>query len=341
MIIFLLSLSNSIRAKGLFIFLVTTIFLATLALTNNLALADQAIKAPLASRSLLLDGVSVDELTVVVGERGHILISEDNGQSWHQVEVPSSATLTGAYFHNKQLGWVVGHDHVILRTRDGGANWQRVYYNPEADSPLLDIWFKDAKKGFAIGAYGAFLETRDGGESWDQRTLQLSNYADEDFADVDYHLNHIAVSSSGRIYIAAEAGNIYRSDDDGQSWKILPSPYHGSFFGTLPLGEETLLLFGLRGHMFRSEDAGETWQSLKTSTQAMLTSAAKLKDGTIIVTGLGGTILTSVNGGKSFTLKQRSDRKGISAILELRDGSLMLIGEFGIKQLQVASLSEG
>ena len=56
----------------------------------------------------------------------------------------------------------------------------------------------------------------------------------------DYHLNHIARSGTGRLYIAAEAGTIYRSDDDGQTWISLPSPYHGSFFGTLPLENDSL-----------------------------------------------------------------------------------------------------
>jgi len=46
----------------------------------------------------------------------------------------------------------------------------------------------------------------------------------------DYHLNRI-VGVGNRLYIAAEGGQLYRSDDRGASWRVLPSPYEGSFFG--------------------------------------------------------------------------------------------------------------
>ena len=58
-----------------------------------------------------------------------------------------------------------------------------------------------------------------------------------------------------RLYVAAEGGQLYRSDDRGASWRVLPSPYEGSFFGLVPIRGEGLLAFGLRGHLFRSADA--------------------------------------------------------------------------------------
>ncbi|NIN72688.1 MAG: hypothetical protein GTO46_12360, partial [Gemmatimonadetes bacterium] len=71
---------------------------------------EYTLQMPLAERSLLLDGVAVDGLMVAVGERGHILISRDDGVSWRQAEVPTRSSLTGVFFHDQQLGWVVGHD---------------------------------------------------------------------------------------------------------------------------------------------------------------------------------------------------------------------------------------
>ncbi|MCP4657928.1 MAG: hypothetical protein GY856_21175, partial [bacterium] len=79
---------------------------------------EHSVPAPLAWRSLLLDGVAVGGLMVAVGERGHVLLSTDQGTKWHQAEVPTRATLTGVYFHDERNGWAVGHDAVILRTRD-------------------------------------------------------------------------------------------------------------------------------------------------------------------------------------------------------------------------------
>ena len=298
-----------------------------------------SVRAPLASRSLLLDAVSADGLLVAVGERGHILLSEDQGQSWRQANVPTQATLTGVFFHDRNLGWAVGHDAIILRTKDGGENWERVHYAPEEERPFLDVWFRDAETGFAIGAYGFFLRTADGGDTWFPHEIggqeDFTEYAEDDeFGEGgDFHLNHVARSGTGRLYIAAEAGTIYRSDDDGETWVSLPSPYQGSFFGTLPLEKDSLLLFGLRGHLFRSDDAGQSWDEIETATEAMLTDGLQLDDGIIINSGLAGTLLVSQDGGESFTLRQQADRQGIATVVQADDGALIVIGEFGVKTL--------
>ena len=94
---------------------------------------EQSIQAPLASRSLILDAVAVDGALIAVGHRGHILISSDDGETWQQAEVPTRATLTGVDFHDRNLGWVVGHDSVILRTQDGGATLELVHWAPEEE----------------------------------------------------------------------------------------------------------------------------------------------------------------------------------------------------------------
>jgi photosystem II stability/assembly factor-like uncharacterized protein len=288
-----------------------------------------AVMAPLASRSLALDAVAVDGTLVAVGQRGHILISQDGGATWKQSEVPTRSLLTGVYFHDGNLGWVVGHDSVILKTVDGGESWKRVHWAPEDEAPFFDVWFSDADNGFAIGAYGSFFVTTDGGETWQF----------EPISDYDFHLHHMAPAANGTLYMAAEAGMVYRSDDGGATWKELPSPYEGSFFGVLPLQGDEVLLFGLRGHLFRSEDAGDTWQELPTGTVGMLTNGVRLSNGTIVISGLGGAVLISSDGGRSFTLHQQDNRRGIATAVDMGGGSLLLAGEFGVRTTTVDDLA--
>lgn len=297
---------------------------------------------------MLLDGVSTDGLMAVVGERGHVLISTD-GEHWQQITVPTRATLTGLYFHDRQNGWIVGHDAVILRTTDGGNSWQKVYYDPEGQIPLFDIWFKNEEQGIAIGAYGLYLVSEDGGVSWDVSEMNViadvseNDHGEEagdaedsdDFLDsYDLHLNSIALADNGKLYVAAEAGKVYRSDDSGESWVPLAPDYIGSFFGVLPVTGDTVLVFGLRGHLFRSEDAGKTWQEIETPTQEMLTNGIMLAEDEIYITGLGGTILRSNDGGKSFSLVEQGHRDGFNAIIQSSENKLITVGEKGVGQLQ-------
>ncbi len=288
---------------------------------------EHSIPSPLAIQSLLLDGVTIGKRAIVVGERGHILISDSPDTQWVQQQTPTQATLTGIYFANPQLGWAVGHDAIILRTQDGGHNWQRVYYDPDDERPLLDVWFKDKQYGFAIGAYGLFLETQDGGDQWSPRQI----------IEEDFHFNHISHAANGKLYIAAEAGNIYRSDDQGQTWLALPSPYHGSFFGSLPFADDSLLLFGLRGQLYRSENNGDHWQKIATNTEASLTEARILMDNRIIIVGLAGTVLLSHDQGQRFTQYPQADRQGLSQVLQTSDARIILIGEAGVKSLTLNS----
>jgi len=309
---------------------------------------DDSTMAKLAGHSMLLDGVSRDGLMTVVGERGHVLISSD-GEHWQQITVPTRATLTGVYFHDKLNGWVVGHDAVVLRTTDGGKTWEKVYYDPEGQTPLFDIWFRDEKYGIAVGAYGLYLVSEDGGASWDISEMNVSiekseddpdeeaNKAEDydDFLDsYDLHLNSIVLADNGKLYIAAEAGKVYRSDDTGDSWVPLAPDYIGSFFGVLPVTGDTVLVFGLRGHMFRSEDAGKTWQEIETPTQEMLTNGFVVSGDEIYITGLGGTMLRSNDGGRSFSLVEQGHRDGFNAIIQGPDGKLVTVGEKGVHLLQ-------
>ena len=290
---------------------------------------EHSVMAPLAPKSLMLDAAALDDRLVAVGERGHILISSDGGARWQQIDVPTRAMLTGVTFVSNDVGLAVGHDSVILRTTDGGESWERVHWAPEDEAPLFDVWFSDANNGVAIGAYGSHLSTTDGGLTWDF----------EPIGDTDWHLHEIARADDGRLYIAAEAGLAYRSNDGGTTWTELPSPYQGSFFGVLPLEDDVVLIFGLRGHLFRSEDAGESWQEIPTNTVAMLTSGVKLSDGTIVIVGLGGTVLVSTDGGHGFSFHQQTGRRGISTVVEAADGSLLLVGEFGVRTATVTELT--
>ncbi len=288
--------------------------------------AEQSVIAPLADRSLLLDGTRLENGRVVtVGERGHALFSDDQAVSWTQAQVPTRATLTAVSFYDQHLGWAVGHDAVILRTRDGGETWALVYSDPEEERPLLDVWCRDAQHCYAVGAYGYFLETRDAGDAWQSRSIN------ED----DWHLNQLSASASGKLYIAAEAGTMYRSDDGGGHWETLPSPYDGSFFGILPLSGEAVLAFGLRGNLFRSDDAGNTWQKIKTGTDSLLTQGLALPDGRVLVLGLGGTVLISRDEGRSVTLYQQPDRLGISAAVPVADNKLAVFGEGGARFITI------
>jgi photosystem II stability/assembly factor-like uncharacterized protein len=334
------ALASGALASGIALVSVPGVALAQLDAHD--AANEPAEHASLAATSLLLDLAQAGARMVAVGERGHILLSDDQGATWRQAKsVPTRTMLTAVYFADAEYGWAVGHDETILNTLDGGETWTRSHFAPESQQPLLDLWFANRISGIAVGAYGGYFTTNDGGRHWTGTKFAAPpKPGDPPLAagDVppDYHLNRI-VGVGNRLYIAAEGGQLYRSDDRGAHWRALPSPYEGSFFGLVPIRGDGLLAFGLRGHLFRSADAGETWHALETHTTAMLTDGIAINDLRVVIAGLAGVLLVSGDAGETFRLTQQDDRRGFSALLPGPAGSIVVTGEGGVRVIRLQS----
>jgi photosystem II stability/assembly factor-like uncharacterized protein len=318
-------------AKALSLFSVCSVlaFAAPLPLQAADAATVTSIESPKAVTSLLLDIAHAGKRLVAVGDRGHILFSEDAGRNWVQARVPSRQLLTAVYFVDDKHGWAVGHDAQILATDDGGANWTLQFEDLEREAPLLDIWFRDASNGYAVGAYGALLETSDGGKHWENVSDRLDN---ED----GYHLNGIAAVKDAGLFVVGEAGSMFRSADWGQTWEKVQGPYEGTLFGAIGTSSaNTVLAYGLRGNLYRSTDFGNTWQQVKLLSDSGplefgLANASLLKDGTVVIVGHGGSVLTSKDSGRTFSVVNRADRASLSGVTDDAAGNLILVGQGGV-----------
>ncbi len=339
-------------------------------------------KVDWAPYAILMDVAKVDGRIVVVGERGHILYSDNECEGWIQAEVPVSVTLTAVCFPTHDHGWAVGHDGVVLHTEDGGKTWKtqldgwqinKLVYNQMAQmvnaknelladpalteeeredlvlkaddlsyllsdmaftskqgpcQPLMDLWFKNDREGIIIGVYGLILSTKDGGNTWQPNLDRIDN-------TTGYHYYSIEHSGDD-LFIAGEAGALYRSEDFGQSWQHLQSPYGGSFFGIIgdPSGG-FVTIFGLRGHIYYSLDRGESWNTSNIGRPVSLSGGTVLLDGSFCVVGIDGVILRSKDRGKTFTaLPQRYPGGGI-AMAEMKRDVLAVVGLAGISRIEI------
>lgn len=312
--------------------------LALLAGAARAAAPEESWIKPKAAESVLVDIASAGGRWIVVGERGHVLVSDD-AEAWRQVRVPTRVLLTAAALNEDGLAFAVGHDATIIRSRDGGESWQRVYQDPEEQAPFLDVILVEDGRVVAVGAYGLYVESSDGGQTWEERILEpealdaaaSADGGEEEFY-YDYHLNDIAIADNGRWYIAAEAGNIYRSDDGGDNWVRLPSPYEGSFFGVLPMSGNRVLVFGLQGRLFQSGDAGASWTRIQTGTNATLAAGLRRPDGRALIAGYAGVVLSNVDARGDPAPARLTNRPAISDARLLADGDLLTVGDEGIRR---------
>ncbi len=277
------------------------------------------------AQMLMLGAAQADGRLLAAGERGRIFVSADGGASWSAAASPTEATLTALSFADERHGVAVGHDAVILRTDDGGASWRKVAEDPAAEAPLLAVRLDASGRGWAAGAYGSFLVTEDGGDSWTAQTV----------AEDDRHFNAIAQLADGSLLLAGEAGLLMRSDDGGETWDMLDSPYNGSFFGLLTLSDDVVLAYGMRGHIFRSTDRGEHWDEIASGTEATLFGGHRLADGRVVLAGQAGTVLLGDARGEGFEPLPNGDTAMYAAVLAQRD-ELLLFGEGGVRRVALA-----
>jgi photosystem II stability/assembly factor-like uncharacterized protein len=305
----------------------------------------QSYQAPLVSSSLLLDMGQSDTRMIAVGERGHVLLS-NNTQDWSQVVVPSIATLTAVYF-NGNTGWAVGHDTTILMTNDGGVSWSLQYYTPQIERPLLDVHFFDAMHGITIGAYGTFLRTQDGGESWvsemhseflsqdDRDYLEEIRLEDEAFyveelASILPHLN--SVSQSGeRLYLAGEAGLLAISDDMGHTWQRMDIDYFGSFFDFAKTESGRVFAAGLRGHLFEWDQDEQQWSEIHSGSTSSFNAIISIDEKSSMILGNNGAQVHISE--TQVTYAQSHDGKAILNGV-FQDGQVVAVTEVGIKYIQ-------
>jgi photosystem II stability/assembly factor-like uncharacterized protein len=323
---------------------------------------------PRATLSLILDIVDAGDRAVAVGERGHILVSETRRDGWRQIEnVPTRTTLTAVTAVDGRV-YAVGHDSMVLRSDDGGLTWARkrvVLFDrdnpdPRNGGPLLDVLFTDADNGFAVGAYATLLRTRDGGETWDfvdvlgrgdqspapEQTDDANAPAldDEswnfDNADLDLdeetdpHLNGIARTGNGHLFIVAERGAAFRSIDGGDTWERIQLPYEGSMFGVIGGAGDRIVCFGLRGNVYESDDLGTTWNRRDTGTELSLMGGATSPDGATVLVGGNGIVLSRSADSEAFVATTHPSGTVLSSVLVLGPGEYTVVGESGVSFYQ-------
>ncbi len=274
---------------------------------------------PLADQSLMLSVTKAGTSLVMVGERGHILKSKDDGTTWRQIaDVPVNVTLTKVVAFNNHL-WAVGHDATIIHSADGGESWELQFYDADREVPFLSAYFFSEDAGFVIGAYGSVLSTTDGGATWDDGLIH---------DELDYHLNDITRGADGHFYIAGEAGYAFKSTDDGSTWQEIELPYMGSMFGVITVADE-VVLFGLRGNILVSSDQGETWREIYTDVENNLFGASLMGDDKVLIVGANGARLVYHN--QAVEKLTGADTGDDYADVLVMANRAVLVGETGVK----------
>lgn len=290
---------------------------------------------------------------VAVGRHGIIVISDDDGAHWQQVDVPVSSDLTAVTFATPLRGWAVGHEGVILASTDGGMHWTRQLnarslaaslrnYAVQlaakgvdakatdeirrlADSApsqsFLDVGFIDDHTGYAVGGFNLIYRTEDAGAHW----LPILNETENPQGLHLYSVKKIGDD----VYIAGEQGLVLKRDHVSGRFVACKTPYEGSYFGIVG-DSHAVLAYGLRGNAWRSTDGGANWQRVAAGPEVALTGSTVLADGRWVLVDIAGLVLVSDNSGQSFAFAPIPPGYPYTGVSEDSAGKVALTGVGGV-----------
>lgn len=324
-----------------------------------------AIMSPLAQKSLLNGIAAAGKRVVAVGQRGHIIYSDDGGKTWTQVKDPTCIDLTAVYFPTPQKGWAVGQDGLVLFSSDGGTTWvkqldgsgvceiMKKYYEDRASScsvdakaaeklksdvefivdqgpvfPFLDVWFENESNGFVVGAFNLIFHTTDGGKNWVPWFDRTEN-------PDGLHLYSIRPAGSD-LFISGEQGLVLKLDRKAGRFVKLDTGYNGTFFGILGKSD-SVVAFGLRGNIYRSADGGAKWQHVASGENEGVLGGTIMGDGRIVLVTQTGKVLVSKDNGASFSEIKRETGNGIPAcsVTALGNDMLVIAGWMGVETQKI------
>jgi len=310
----------------------------------------------LAEHAVLLAAARAGDRLVVVGERGTILYSDNNGTRWYQAQVPVSVSLTSVVFPTPRQGWATGHAGVILHSEDGGESWHkqldgiqtrplllaeaekaaasndqkiarraataRALATPEADKPFLALHFTDARTGYAAGAYGLLFKTDDAGKTWQPWVTRVDN---------PKGMHIYAIAGDGKqLLLAGEQGLLLRSAADGSSFEPLATSYAGSFFALDHVAGQWFLA-GLKGTLLHSGD-GRVFAPVSEQPPVSWSSMQRAGNQLLLANQAGQAYRFDVATGKLQVLPATPGFP-LNSVIPSADGTLIGIGLRGVKRL--------
>jgi photosystem II stability/assembly factor-like uncharacterized protein len=159
-----------------------------------------------------------------------ILASFDGGKSWKDQldnkQDPISQRYIGlggggVIFENG-IGWAAGSSPgpIIIATDNFGENWHVAF--EVKDGFFTDIGFGDQMHGCAATLDTRVFCTSDGGKGWHQVKVPLHEVSNN--PERAFWTNKVRFSSPQRVWLVGHTGELFRSDDAGQSWQEIKLP---------------------------------------------------------------------------------------------------------------------
>ena len=246
----------------------------------------------------------------------HIFMTSDGGETWNYSHKQLTSDFVAAHFINDSTGWIAGTYRKMLKTTDGGANWDQL--NPPGLN-MEALEFASAEVGYYAGNKDHLQEppklfkTLDGGENWTAVNLpeHLRILAD------------MSVISPEKLWIASHylmpnqdstepVFKTFYSDNSGESWTDVEiGPSDGSPIEKMKFLNENDGYVMTYKRLYITHDGGQTWENheIKEFPFGRFMDFSAANASVLVAAGTGPMLMKSTDGGQNWTelVKGRTD----------------------------------
>ena len=238
------------------------------------------------------------------------LLPSASASTWTRQPSGTMAWLRAVYFLDQNRGWVAGSGGTLLETRDGGANWKRLY--PLSKDNLHDVYFANEKVGWLVAERDLLklktnheprsylLKTEDGGFSW--RRIFLNGF------DANARLVRAVFVDADRGWVFGETGVVFATRDGGAHWVRQASPTKHLLLGGAFTDYAHGWLVGAGATILQTSDGGMKWQTglVRDGADARFTATSFVGNLLGWAVGLAGRVFATNDGGLTW-FPQRSN----------------------------------
>jgi photosystem II stability/assembly factor-like uncharacterized protein len=273
-------------------------------------------------------GTGSDDIRSNVSAGRGVYKSTDAGSNWSFVGLYDAGQIGAVRIHptNPNIAWVAAigdafknnAERGVFKTTDGGKSWRKVLFlsdsvgaadlelNPSNPDIVYAWMWRGQRKPWTIisgGREGGFYKSTDGGEHFTKVTgglpTQLIGKA------------NLAVSAAkpDRVYALVEAkpgGGLYRSEDAGQSWKLVSDfaqlitrPFYYVTLGVDPTNAD--IVFAGAENFYKSTDGGANWATVRTPHGDNHDIWINPKNGQTMIQANDGGANVSNDGGRTWS----------------------------------------
>jgi photosystem II stability/assembly factor-like uncharacterized protein len=286
---------------------------------------------------------------------GLFLLAVPQEVSWWAVKSTGvDSILRGvavAVIHGKTTIWVTGTKGTLLRSTDGGENWQKCVIPDEEPRDFRGVQTFDGSTAYVMasgaGEKSGIYKTADGGHTWEQqyKDTRTSFFLDAIACSDETHCVALSDPVDGKFLLLRT--------EDGKNWEELPRehmpnalPKEGAFAASnsgLLVFENHELYFGTGGQkarVFHSTDMAQTWTVSETPILS-----GKASEGIFSIVRAGDTVVAvggdyaapthrektaaySTDQGKTWKLSSRLPG-GFRSAVETFDAGFLTVGPNG------------